>query len=95
MLSQSTQIVCCGEERNEGCCLANGTMEPTLDEIEAEYQWVCWLALRCIAGLELQPFTIGVTSPIISHALNMSGPSQLTEASNHQLAGITNVVASH
>ena len=73
--------------------LVNGTTDPTLDEIEAEYQ--CRLALRYAAGLQLPPFMIGVTSPIISHALNVSGPSQLTEVLDYQSAGITNVAASH
>ena len=73
--------------------LANGTMEPTLDKIEAEYQ--CRIALRCSAGLQLPPFIIRATSSIISNALNASGQSQLTEASDHQSAGITNATASH
>ena len=73
--------------------LANGTIEPTLDEIEAEYQFR--LALRCSTGLQLPSFTIGATSPAILNALNVSGLSQLTEASDYWLAGITNVAASH
>ena len=60
---------------------ANGTIEPTSDKTEAEYQ--CWLALRCAAGLQLPPFTIWIISPIISHALNVNGQSQLTEASDY------------
>ena len=73
--------------------LSNGTIEPTLDKIEAEYQ--CRFALRCAAGLQLPPFMNGVTSPIISHTLNVSGKSQLTEASDHWSAGITNVTTNH
>ena len=73
--------------------IANGTFEPTLDETKAEYQ--CQLALRYAAGLRLPPFTIGVTSSIILHALNVSGPSQLTEASDYLSAGIANVVTRH
>ena len=42
--------------------LANNNIEPTIDEIEAEYQRR--LALRCAEGLQLPPFTIGVTSPM-------------------------------
>ena len=61
--------------------LPNGTVEPALDEIETDYQ--CRLALRCTVGLQLLPFMIRVTSPIISHALNVSGQSLLTEASDH------------
>ena len=37
--------------------LANNNIEPTIDEIEAEYQRR--LALRCAEGLQLPPFTIG------------------------------------
>ena len=56
--------------------LANNTIEPSINEIEAEYQWR--LALRCATGLQLPPFTIGVTSPIITHALNSGqGPQSV------------------
>ena len=61
--------------------LANDTVEPTLDKIETDYQ--CRLVLRCTVGLQLLPFMIRVTSPIISHAPNVSGQSLLTEASDH------------
>ena len=56
--------------------LTDGTIEPILDQIKAEYQ--CKLALRYAADLQLLPFMSGVTSPIISHALGASGLSQLT-----------------
>ena len=48
--------------------LANNNIEPAIDEIETEYQRR--LALRCVEGLQLPPFTIGVTSLIITDALN-------------------------
>ena len=70
--------------------VANDTIEPTSDKIEAEYQ--CRLVLECTTGLQLPPFMLGVTSPILSHALNVSGPTQLTAASDHQSAVVTNVV---
>ena len=73
--------------------LLHGTIEPIMDAIEVEYQYM--LALRCAAGLQFPPFMIVVTSPIISHALDVSGPSQLIKASDHWSEGITNVTASH
>ena len=48
----------------------HGTIEPTLDKIEVEYQ--CRLALSYTAGLQLLPFMIGVNSPIITNALSVS-----------------------
>ena len=57
--------------------LANGMIEPSLDEIEAKYQ--CWLVMRCAAGLQLPPIMTGDTPSIISHALNVTGPSQINK----------------
>ena len=54
--------------------LANNNIELTIDEIEAEYQRR--LSLRCAEGLQIPPFTIGLTSPIITHALNSGIGSQ-------------------
>ena len=72
---------------------ANGTIEPTFNKIEAEYQ--CRFALRCTAGLQFPTFMTGITSSIISHALNVNFSSQLTEASDHWSAGTTSIMASH
>ena len=47
--------------------LTNGISDPTLDEIEVEYQ--CVLALRCAAGLQFPTITIAATSPFILHAV--------------------------
>ena len=64
-----------------------------VSQIETEVEYQHRLALRCTSGLQLPPYMI--TTPIISHALNVSGPSQLTEASDYWSACITNVVISH
>ena len=56
----------------------HGTREPTLDEIEIEYQHV--LAPRCAAGLQFPSLTIVATLPIILHAMSVSGLTQQTMA---------------
>ena len=72
--------------------LANNNIEPTIDEIEAEYQRR--LALRCAEGLQLPPFTIGVTLLIITHALNSGAGSQHMQP-NHSRSVQTSVAPSH
>ena len=71
----------------------NDTSEPTLDDIEVEYQ--CILALRCAAGLLFLPLNIAVTSPVILHAMTMSGLTQQTKVAEYQSVDVTSVVASH
>ena len=72
--------------------LTNNNIEPTIDEIEAEYQRR--LALRCAEGLQLPPFTIGVTLPIITHALNSGVGSQHMQP-NGSRSVQTSVAPSH
>ena len=72
--------------------LANNNIEPTIDENETEYQRR--LALRCAEGLQLPPFTIGVTSLIITHALN-SGVGSPHMQPNGSRSVQTSVAPSH
>ena len=72
--------------------LANNNIELMIDEIEAEYQRR--LALRCAEGSQLPPFTIGVTSPIITHALKSGVASQCTQP-NGSRSVQTSVAPSH
>ena len=61
--------------------LANGMIEPTVDEIETEYHYC--LALHFAAGLWLPSFIIGMTSPIIMHILYSNVGPQQTSTSGH------------
>ena len=72
--------------------LTNNNIELTIDEIEAEYQRR--LALRCAEWLQLPPFTIGVTLPIITHALNSGVGSQHMQP-NGSRSVQTSVAPSH
>ena len=72
--------------------IANNNIEPMIDEIETEYQRR--LALRCAEGLQLPPITIGVTSQIITHALN-SGVGSLHMQPNSSRSVQTSVAPSH
>ena len=72
--------------------LTNNNIELTIDEIEAEYQRR--IALRCAEGLQLPPFTIGMTSPIITHALN-SGVGSRHMQPNGSRSVQTSVAPSH
>ena len=72
--------------------LANNNIELMIDEIETEYQRR--LALRCAEGLQLPPFTIGVTSPIITHSLNSGVGSQHMQP-NGSRSVQTSVAPSH
>ena len=73
--------------------LANGTVEPTIDEIEAKYQQC--LALHFASGLQLPPFWIAVTSPVVTQAMNSGMGQQQVESVGHLSGGTTNVTSSH
>ena len=72
--------------------LANNNIELTIDEIEAEYQRR--LTLRCAEGLQLPPFTIGVTLLIITHAWNSGVGSQHMQPNGNRSVQ-TSVAPSH
>ena len=72
--------------------LGKNNIEPTIDETETEYQRK--LALRCAEGLQVPPFAIGVTSLIITHALNSGVGSQHMQP-NGSRSVQTSVAPSH
>ena len=73
--------------------LGNGTSKSTLDQIEVKYQHA--LVLRCAAGLQFPPLTVLVTSPIISHAMSISGMTQQMKVAGYQSVGVTSVLTSY
>ena len=73
--------------------LANGTVEPTINEIEAEYQQ--YLALHFASHLQLPPFSITVTLPVVTQAMNSGTGQQQVESVGHLSGGTTNVASSH
>ena len=73
--------------------LANGTVGPSLDEIEAKYQQC--LALHFVSGLFLPPFLIAFTSPVVTQAMNSGMGQQQVELVGHLSGGTTNVASSH